>query len=929
MMKGKLMNNAKLIMLLSATSLSLSANEIIYIKHANSSPNAWSNKNNVKTITSFDNFDFTQNGEYWIANGDYSITKELNAKDGVKLIGGFSGDENSINDRLRSDINGDGITSAWEFSLGTKIYRPYDSGNKFRMFPDKNLNNIGIDGLIIENTEHWEEGSIIKTTKNLIIENSTFVANGGGNGGVISFKEGIVSNSWFIENRSYGNGSAIKATGGVIEDCLFEYNKGGYATVHITNATIRRSIFDNNHASNECGGVWAVNSNLEYLTIKNGYRHAVQLRDNSTLQYSLIHNNFDPNGFSGVVVRGNDNKMSHLTVTNNSGGGIVIDGNKNELYNSVLIGNSEAWDHKLYKNLETKNGNSFISYVAADDHSNSIYGPTKPHNIEGFITPKIADCFFIPTSFVGQSSNQDQELEISKSNWRLRILSPLVETGSENMSWFLTKDLDGKEVSTDRRRDIGCYRHTTVLEPITVVANPKEEVLITQDISYDTIQINKDRNGLSGAILNMSNESIVENSMLTLDVVPGTWYFISFPFQVEEIIVDGNSNPTYYEYFRLRMFSSDRFAAGESIFWGDIGPVGDNATNYIPRIKTEYGYIFAVSSNKYDKTKDINVTFVAPKNNNEILKNYDVSIGVVSQSNTRSSKRGWNLVTNPYAAHYNADALGVDAMVWNNQTMRYELTNEIKPFESFFVQVDETKELEFYAIARISHHYPIFDEVMKLPEIEIHLSQGSVDNSDYTLLRLSDDSKEEYTIGRDLSKMTSLNTTASQLHTTKGDEAMMANSITWEDLKKGINIKSVIKQNGLSTLSIGENELTDVSHLWLIDQEGKHHDLLVEAYTFDAEIGEYNFRIQAEIIPLSNGEADVDRVKISSNNGVVTIDNLAENAEVTLFDINGRAINKQSNSSSAMVSLDANNEKVVILEVKHSGKKQHYKVAVN
>jgi len=164
-MKAKLMNKAKLILLLSATSLSVSANEIVYIKHANSSPNAWSNKNNVITITTFDNFDFTENREYWIANGDYSITKELNAKDGVKLIGGFSGDENSINDRLRSDINGDGITSAWEFSLGTKIYRPYDSGSKFRMFPDKNLSNIGIDGLIIENIEHWEEGSVIITNK--------------------------------------------------------------------------------------------------------------------------------------------------------------------------------------------------------------------------------------------------------------------------------------------------------------------------------------------------------------------------------------------------------------------------------------------------------------------------------------------------------------------------------------------------------------------------------------------------------------------------------------------------------------------------------------------------------------------------------------------------------------------------------------------
>ncbi|MGL5893245.1 MAG: hypothetical protein ACRCZM_01340, partial [Bacteroidales bacterium] len=709
-----------------------------------------------------------------------------------------------------------------------------------------------------------------------------------------------------------------------IEDCIFESNSTGKTTVQLDNSKLQRSIFDSNIAKNVSGAIIANSSTIDNIIVRNNQKNAIQLNGSCIMQYSLIHNNYDNNNYA-IVVKNNNNKLAHLTVTNNYGGGIDFENNHCEMYNSVLLGNRNSSNQLV--NITTKNGSGSISHIAVDNSESVSGGGT--NNITGLITPKQADCFFIPTSFVGQSSNQDQELEISKSNWRLRILSPLVETGSENMSWFLTKDLDGKEVSTDRRRDIGCYRHTTVLEPITVVANPKEEVLITQDISYDTIQINKDRNGLSGAILNMSDESIVENSRLTVDVEPGAWHFISFPFQVEEIIVDGNSNPNYYEHFRLRMFSSDRYAAGEAIFWGDLGPSGDIAANYIPRIKTEYGYIFAVNSNTYDRSKDVRVTFVAPKNNNEILKNYDISVDVVSQSDVKPSKRGWNLVTNPYASHYNAEALGIDAMVWNNLTKRYELTDEIKPFESFFVQVDESKELDFYSIARISHHYPIFDEVMKLPEIEIHLSQGSVDNSDYTLLRLSDDSKEEYTIGRDLSKMTSLNTTASQLHTTKCDEAMMANSITWEDLKKGINIKSVIKQNGLSTLSIGENELTDVSHLWLIDQEGKHHDLLVEAYTFDAEIGEYNFRIQAEIIPLSNGEADVDRVKISSNNGVVTIDNLPENAEVTLFDINGRAINKQSNSSSAMVSLDANNEKVVILEVKHSGKKQHYKVAVN
>ncbi|MGL4992520.1 MAG: hypothetical protein ACRC6R_00045 [Bacteroidales bacterium] len=1215
MKKGLFSSKVKLLALLSASTFSAKATDIVYIKHANSSPNAWSDRSNVKTITSFDNFSFDQDGEYWIAYGDYTITKELNAKNGIKLIGGFRGDESSLSDRSKSDINNDGIISPWEFTFRTEI-KP--NTGQTTLFPESKLNNILIDGLSIVNMKHGDKESIIntdhpitlsnsifrgniggnksimsvgdaiivgcmfennstnthtglitvndvsiddclfdsnngdngpviissnntfintskflnnKTTNNKgvigtskarisesifeynqghngpviivsqdlsilkstfdnntttsdkgviaassgsiensifnnnkgnngpvilfsdsisikgikfnnntttqdrgviasntgTIENSVFISNNGHNGpvicfnnsshikhstfndnktlnshGVISSKSGTMDNcvikscvsnngsilyysesieitSSTLENCSVsGNNGLIKsnlthidnctfnankgnngpilsidndgyikssilenniaqdnqnilsAQYATIEDCIFQYNKTGKTTIYLSNSTLKGSIFDGNTAKNESGAIISDHSTIEYVIVRNNKKNAIQLTNNSILQYSLIHNNFDANGFAGVVVNGDNNKLAHLSVINNLGGGIKINGNKNHLINSAIINNSEIWDDKLYKNLETRNNNDYISYIATNDSYNSITGPTKPQNIQGLITPKIEDCFVKPTSFVGQPNNEEQESEIRKSNWRLKILSPLVETGSsENIEWLLRKDLDGRAISGESNRDIGCYKHTIIKDAITVETKPGEELLITQNLSYDTIQINKTHDGRSGAILNMSEESEVENSMLTIEVSPGAWYFISFPFQVEEIIVDGNSNPTYYEHFRLRKFSSERYASGNTSVWGDLGPSGDVANNYIPRIATELGYIFAVNSNTYNNQELVKVTFVAPRNNNEILKNKDVTIPVVSQSNVKASLRGWNLVTNPFASHYNPEAIGLDAIVWSNENNRYELTKEIKPFESFFVQVDETMDIEFPAIGRISHHYPMFDEVMKLPELELVIQQGEKTNSDCTILRLSDDAQEEYMIGVDLTKMASLSTTSSQLHTLKGNEAMMANSITWDKLKAGVTLKSIIKQEGVSTLSIAENELTEISHLWLIDQAGEHHDLLVEPYRFDAKVGEYNFRIQAEIIPLSDDSIEGERVNISSNSGVVTIDNLPENADINLFDLSGRSINKLSAHGSSSVSIDANNNQIVIVEIKYNGKKQQHKVAVN
>jgi hypothetical protein len=58
--------------------------------------------------------------EIWVKTGTYTPdesdrTVAFTLSSGVKLYGGFGGSESSLEDRLTSDIDGDGSVSGWEF----------------------------------------------------------------------------------------------------------------------------------------------------------------------------------------------------------------------------------------------------------------------------------------------------------------------------------------------------------------------------------------------------------------------------------------------------------------------------------------------------------------------------------------------------------------------------------------------------------------------------------------------------------------------------------------------------------------------------------------------------------------------------------------------------------------------------------------------
>ncbi|GAD06524.1 Uncharacterised protein [Porphyromonas crevioricanis] len=229
--------------------------------------------------------------QIWIAAGSYYPTQQLNEKDprsktfvikeGVHLYGGFAGNENDIDSRTKTDNDGDGNISAWEFQHRTILSGDVDgvkdnwvrkpaknenlpiwtwqvSGNEancYRVITSNGpfVQETQLNGLTIEggNNTNDGKGGGIYITKNLSINNCVIRNNacfesaynpafGGG-----AYNEGKISNSLFCDNLCHSERSISKAMGGSI------YNLGLVENSSIQNSNANTQGYPN---STSCGG---------------------------------------------------------------------------------------------------------------------------------------------------------------------------------------------------------------------------------------------------------------------------------------------------------------------------------------------------------------------------------------------------------------------------------------------------------------------------------------------------------------------------------------------------------------------------------------------------------------------------------------------------------------------------------------------------
>lgn len=95
------------------------AQTIRYVKPGGTgNGNSWANASaSIQNMIDYSNV----GDQIWIAGGNYPLAATIEMKNGVNVYGGFFGDETNINDRPKSDLDGNGTIEAWEFTYATVL----------------------------------------------------------------------------------------------------------------------------------------------------------------------------------------------------------------------------------------------------------------------------------------------------------------------------------------------------------------------------------------------------------------------------------------------------------------------------------------------------------------------------------------------------------------------------------------------------------------------------------------------------------------------------------------------------------------------------------------------------------------------------------------------------------------------------------------
>ena len=277
--------------------------------------------------------------QVWIRYGNYSLSETLLMKQGVNVYGGFFGNETSIDDRPKSDLDGNGTIESWEFTHTTVLNGQY-ARQVLRQSNNFMVETVW-DGVTITNGRNEASGSGAsimlngKLVNSIVSGNTSFIeySNRGNGGGIVNFGGtishclvssntvstyhpnvntesrgggiygGIVSRCVITGNISYDSGGALYNC--EADNCLIAENSGGGAY----NGTYSNCTFVYNY-----GGIVSQNSS-NYAILTNCIvwnNSGVQVGTNTIVTYSGVQG-----GFTGT---GNIN----LPTTNDAGGPLFL-----------------------------------------------------------------------------------------------------------------------------------------------------------------------------------------------------------------------------------------------------------------------------------------------------------------------------------------------------------------------------------------------------------------------------------------------------------------------------------------------------------------------------------------------------------------------------------------------------------------------------
>lgn len=282
-----------------------------------------------------------------------------------------------------------------------------------------------------------------------------------------------------------------------------------------------------------------------------------------------------------------------------------------------------------------------------------------------------------------------------------------------------------------------------------------------------------DRSMTDCSLVNRANMR-ADNVSVRIEMPNDVWEFVQFPFDVKvsDIIPvsDGDTSFAVYRYDGAKRAAGDTSETWVRLKGDDILSCGEGHIIQTSRYKDNY----------WQDSSELLVKAINNGNKNKIFRSEDVTIELTDHPAEFAHNRGWNLIGNPYPAHYDTRMMSFTAPVtawddFNRTYVAYSPADDayiLRPGESFFVQCTagqnsitfaaEGRQIDRFAEESVAwRKAPSFAANRHV--LNITLSDGR--SEDRTRVVINEDAALSYECDKDAGKFLSTSPDAPQIMT--------------------------------------------------------------------------------------------------------------------------------------------------------------------
>jgi len=471
--------------------------------------------------------------------------------------------------------------------------------------------------------------------------------------------------------------------------------------------------------------------------------------------------------------------------------------------------------------------------------------------------------------------------------------------------------------------------------------------------SIDYLMLGLEDDGNIGALnkvaqMTTTNTALSVNKVaLQMKITSGQYYFVSFPFQPDQVLVNCDE-ATHRSNILLRSFNSEAYSNTPNSFSASYPVMGDGtSTMPLNEIERGKGYLLSVNKSVTGGTAgNVHVTITGNVSTqtsryiNYNLQELDVQSASVTDEEIGDGYgyKGWNLLANPFPRTFTLEnnfyvsvykipsassTSGSDdgkVSAAGYSVYRSTPNDTIPAFVPFFVQSDAaTFAMKPRTIS--SSAASAFSQ-----ELRLSLSDGS--SFDEVILNLDEEASQFYTIGKDLVKMSSLGSGVPQISSRIGNENLVVRALTNEMAEEGIPVELYIGKSGKQSLSIASSEWNGEYEYIVRNENGEEFTLNNGVYEFEGVAGNTTkVTFIARSMPLGVGDATAQKVVVSQIGDAIEISSSETIENIKLFNFNG-ALVKSVNPMSETTTISSIITGAYIVEINTATSREVVKVVI-